>query len=143
MDPDPDVWSKYYGSWERVSVNIWGVQEWLEFIILQTADAKTWGTPEQVALEVGGSADIFAKIRAVAPERLILAGELTSDFQEILKAGLTTKSSIAFRVFLTVLYLLLLVWDYVLILRSFFRVKKLKLMVLVGWLKVNTAKEKQ
>jgi uridine monophosphate synthetase len=207
LNPDPDVWSKYYGSWERVSVNIRGVQEWLEFTILQTADlicayklnlefyrvlgspglellrntleaipnyipvildakpsdinsstifaltafsdwevdavtvnpyagqdevapflvypdkavfvlcttanasaavlqeyptaeapfylnlvkqAKTWGTPEQVALEVGGGADIFAKIRAVAPERLILTGELTSDFQEILKAGLTT-----------------------------------------------------
>ncbi|MFM2314443.1 MAG: hypothetical protein RLZZ04_3719 [Cyanobacteriota bacterium] len=209
LNPDPDVWSNYYGSWESVSVNIWGMLEWLEFIILQTADlvcayklnlefyrvlgspglellrntleaipnyipiildakpsdinsstifaltafsdwqvdavtvnpyagqdevvpflvypdkavfvlcttanpsaavlqeypsaetpfylnlvrqAKTWGTPEQVGLEVGGSADIFAKIRAVAPEQLILAGELTSDFQEILKAGLTTNS---------------------------------------------------
>jgi uridine monophosphate synthetase len=219
LDPDPEVWSKYFGSWERVSVNLWGVQEWLEFIILQTTDlvcayklnlefyrvlgspglellrhtlesipsyipvildakpsdinsstifaltafsdwqvdavtvnpyagqdevapflvypdkavfvlcatanpsaailqeyptveapfylnlvkqAKTWGTPEQVALEVGGCADTFARIRAVAPERLILARDLTSDwakpialtgdrsdFQEILKAGLT------------------------------------------------------
>lgn len=207
LDPDPDMRSKFYGSGERVSVSLWGMREWLEFTILQTADlvcayklnlelyralgspgldllhhtleaipsyipvildakpsdinsstifaltafsdwqvdavtinpyagqdevapflvypdkavfvlcttanpsaailqeyptaeapfylnlvkqAKTWGTPEQVALEVGGCADIFARIRAVAPERLILAGELTSNFQEILKAGLTT-----------------------------------------------------
>jgi hypothetical protein len=38
LDPDPDFWSRYFGYWERVGVNIWRIQEWLEFIILQTTD---------------------------------------------------------------------------------------------------------
>lgn len=72
------------------------------FYLNLVKQAKSWGTPEQVAFEVGGRAETFARIRAVAPERLILARDLTSDWakpitltgdrcalQEILKAGLT------------------------------------------------------
>jgi uridine monophosphate synthetase len=62
------------------------------FYLNLVKEAKTWGTPDRVALKVGGRADIFAKIRTVAPERLILADELTSDrqvLQDIVKAGLS------------------------------------------------------
>lgn len=55
--------------------------------------AKTWGTPEQVALEVGTTkADILARIRTTAPERVILARSIWAeggcDLNEILTAGL-------------------------------------------------------
>lgn len=55
--------------------------------------AKTWGTPEAVALEVGTTnADILARIRATAPERVILVrsiwAEGGSDLNQILNAGL-------------------------------------------------------
>lgn len=54
-------------------------------------EAKNWGTPEQLGLKVGGSPEIVARIRATAPERLILlqedrAGDL--DLTAILAAGL-------------------------------------------------------
>jgi uridine monophosphate synthetase len=56
-------------------------------------EAKTWGTPEEVALEVGTTnADVLARIRATAPERVILArsiwGEGGCDLTQILTAGL-------------------------------------------------------
>ena len=54
--------------------------------------AKTWGTPEQVGLEVGTKVpDILASIRAVAPERVILARSIwaeESNLNDILAAGL-------------------------------------------------------
>jgi len=56
-------------------------------------EAKNWGIPEQLALEVGtNDANILARIRAIAPERLILArsiwAEGGADLQQILTAGL-------------------------------------------------------
>jgi uridine monophosphate synthetase len=202
LDPDPEAWPKSYGSWEGISSHLWGLQEWLQFLMAETADlvcayklttelyqvlgtsglkllrqtlkaippeipvildakhsglntssilartifsdwqvdavtlnpytgqdevapfllypdkavfilcatanpsaavlqeypspespfylqlvreAKTWGTPEQVGLEVGGNAEVWARIRSVAPERLILARDIPSDSQELKK----------------------------------------------------------
>lgn len=54
--------------------------------------ARTWGTPEQLGLEVGTTApEVLAKIRTMAPERLILARSIWQeniDLQAILTAGL-------------------------------------------------------
>lgn len=63
------------------------------FYLQLVKEAKTWGTPEQLGLEVGGSSDVFARIRAVAPERPILTRELSnsdSDFTKTLEVGLNT-----------------------------------------------------
>lgn len=55
-------------------------------------EARNWGTPEQLALEVGTTdADILARIRTVAPERIILARSIWAeggDLNQILAAGL-------------------------------------------------------
>lgn len=55
-------------------------------------EARNWGTPEQLALEVGTTeADIFARIRAIAPERIILARSIWAEggnLTQILTAGL-------------------------------------------------------
>ncbi|HEY9638056.1 MAG TPA: bifunctional orotidine-5'-phosphate decarboxylase/orotate phosphoribosyltransferase [Coleofasciculaceae cyanobacterium] len=56
-------------------------------------EAKNWGTPEQLGLEVGTtSPEVLARIRTIAPERLILArsiwAEGGSDLTQILTAGL-------------------------------------------------------
>lgn len=56
-------------------------------------EAKNWGTPEQLGLEVGTTdAEILARIRAVAPERIILARSIWAEgggnLSEILTAGL-------------------------------------------------------
>jgi uridine monophosphate synthetase len=55
-------------------------------------EAKNWGTPEQLALEVGTtSPDVLTRIRAIAPERIILAPGIWSqecDLNQILAAGL-------------------------------------------------------
>jgi len=60
-------------------------------------EAQTWGTPEQVALEVGvAGADVLAKIRAIAPERLILARSIWAegnDLAQTLTAGLNPSGS--------------------------------------------------
>ncbi len=54
--------------------------------------AKTWGTPEQLGLEVGTKVpDILASVRAVAPERVILARSIWAEennLNDILAAGL-------------------------------------------------------
>lgn len=55
--------------------------------------AKTWGIAEQLGLEVGGSGDVFARIRMAAPEHLILAKDLSLEPTELeasLRAGLTS-----------------------------------------------------
>ncbi len=202
LDPNPEVWPESYGSWDNVSAHLWGLQEWLQFLIAETADlvcaykltlefyrilgssglgllrqtlkaipthipiildakysgiktstifaqtifsdwkvdavtlnayagqdqvcpfllypekaifilcatanpsaailqeyptqespfylqlvkeAKTWGTPEQVGLEVGGTPDVLARIRSVAPERLILARDISTETSELKK----------------------------------------------------------
>ena len=55
-------------------------------------ESKTWGTPEQLGLEVGTTApDVLARVRAVAPERVILARsiwEKSGNLTSILSAGL-------------------------------------------------------
>lgn len=58
-------------------------------------EAKNWGTPEQLALEVGSTnPDIFARIRKTAPERLILARSIWAegggDLTQVLTAGLNS-----------------------------------------------------
>jgi uridine monophosphate synthetase len=205
LDPDPEIWPKHYGSWETISSHLWGLQEWLQFLIAETTDlvcaykltlefyralgssglellrqtlkaipdripvildaqysglnastifaqvifldwnvdavtlnpyigqdevapfllypdkavfilcatanpsaavlqeyptaaapfylnlvreAKTWGSPEQLGLFGEGSPEVFARIRSLAPERLILAGDLSGDLNETLKVGL-------------------------------------------------------
>ncbi|MBD2093776.1 bifunctional orotidine-5'-phosphate decarboxylase/orotate phosphoribosyltransferase [Trichocoleus sp. FACHB-591] len=56
-------------------------------------EARSWGTPEQVGLEVGTtSPEVLRKIRAIAPERLILARSIwaeDSDLAALLAAGLS------------------------------------------------------
>jgi uridine monophosphate synthetase len=55
-------------------------------------EARTWGPPEQVGLEVRADIDVLANIRQLAPERLILVSDLASDcynLEQILTAGLT------------------------------------------------------
>lgn len=55
-------------------------------------EAQSWGTPEQLGLEVGTTApDVLARIRAEAPERLILARSIWTegcDLNQMLTAGL-------------------------------------------------------
>lgn len=54
--------------------------------------AKTWGTPEQLGLEVGTTKpEVLARVRQIAPERLILARSIwqdNTDLSQILAAGL-------------------------------------------------------
>ena len=200
LDPNPEIWPKSYGSEDTISYNLWGIKEWLEFLIVETTDlvcaykltlefyqvlgssglgllrqtltaipdhipiildakysgidtstifartifsdwqvdavtlnpytgqdevapfllypekfvfilcatanpsatvlqeypspespfylqllkeAKTWGTPEQVGLQVGGSSEVLARIRNMAPERLILASGIPTASQEL------------------------------------------------------------
>jgi uridine monophosphate synthetase len=62
------------------------------FYLQVVREAKTWGTPEQLFLEVGTSdPEVLAKIRAVAPERLILMRSIWEEgdrLKQILTAGL-------------------------------------------------------
>ncbi|WP_017297890.1 bifunctional orotidine-5'-phosphate decarboxylase/orotate phosphoribosyltransferase [Nodosilinea nodulosa] len=55
-------------------------------------EARTWGTPTQLGLEVGTSDPaVLASVRAIAPERLILARSIwqeTVDLPQMLAAGL-------------------------------------------------------
>ena len=64
--------------------------------------SQTWGTPEQLGLEVGMVPDMLAKIRQAAPERLILLqgdiaeeNDLTDieDLMPLLSAGLSLNGS--------------------------------------------------
>ena len=38
LAPNPQIWPRHLGSWEGANVNIWGLQEWLQFLIVETAD---------------------------------------------------------------------------------------------------------
>ncbi|MEH1819761.1 MAG: bifunctional orotidine-5'-phosphate decarboxylase/orotate phosphoribosyltransferase [Nostoc sp.] len=57
-------------------------------------ESRTWGTPEQLGLEVGTiNPEVLALIRAVAPERIILARSIWAEGQnlkQILEAGLNS-----------------------------------------------------
>ena len=56
-------------------------------------ESKNWGTPEQLGLEVGTiNPEVLALIRAVAPERIIMARSVWaegSNLNQILEAGLS------------------------------------------------------
>lgn len=62
------------------------------FYLQVVKESKNWGTPEQLALEVGTTnAEILSQIRAVAPERIIMARSIWgegSNLDDILAAGL-------------------------------------------------------
>ncbi|MBD2677591.1 MULTISPECIES: bifunctional orotidine-5'-phosphate decarboxylase/orotate phosphoribosyltransferase [Nostoc] len=57
-------------------------------------ESKNWGTPEQLGLEVGTTkSGVLAGIRAVAPERIIMARSIWAggaNLRQILEAGLNT-----------------------------------------------------
>ncbi|MEH2012569.1 bifunctional orotidine-5'-phosphate decarboxylase/orotate phosphoribosyltransferase [Nostoc sp.] len=57
-------------------------------------ESKTWGTPEQLGLEVGTTKpEVLALIRAIAPERIIMARSIWAEglnLKQILEAGLNT-----------------------------------------------------
>lgn len=60
-------------------------------------ESKTWGTPEQLGLEVGTTkAEVLGRIRAIAPERTIITRSIWaegSNLSEILAAGLNTNGN--------------------------------------------------
>jgi uridine monophosphate synthetase len=62
------------------------------FYLQVVREAKNWGTPQQLFLEVGTSdAEVLTKIRAIAPERNILLRSIWGEgdrLQSILAAGL-------------------------------------------------------
>lgn len=62
------------------------------FYLQVIQEAQTWGTIEQLGLEVGTTTpDVLAKVRAIAPERLILVRSIWQeavDLPQILAAGL-------------------------------------------------------
>jgi uridine monophosphate synthetase len=62
------------------------------FYLQVVREAKSWGTPEQLALEVGTTdSETIAKIRTIAPERIILIRSIweeATNFGRILQAGL-------------------------------------------------------
>ncbi|MBR8827174.1 MAG: bifunctional orotidine-5'-phosphate decarboxylase/orotate phosphoribosyltransferase [Gomphosphaeria aponina SAG 52.96 = DSM 107014] len=62
------------------------------FYLQVVREAKTWGTPEQLFLEAGTTnPEILAKIRAAAPERVILVRSIWGEegkLNQILQAGL-------------------------------------------------------
>ncbi|NMF61246.1 bifunctional orotidine-5'-phosphate decarboxylase/orotate phosphoribosyltransferase [Pseudanabaena yagii GIHE-NHR1] len=65
------------------------------FYLNLVEQAKTWGIAEQLGLEVAGSAEVFARIRAISPERLILADDISlepTELKAFLKAGLTSNA---------------------------------------------------
>ena len=65
------------------------------FYLHLVKEVRTWGTPEQVGLEVGAaSPDVLTRIRAAAPERIILARSVWKEGNELsplLEAGLNSE----------------------------------------------------
>src|SRR5579883_715007 len=57
-------------------------------------ESRNWGTPEQLGLEVGTTKpDVLARVRTIAPERIIIARSIWADknnFTKILASGLNT-----------------------------------------------------
>ena len=61
------------------------------FYLQLVEEAKAWGMPEQLGLEVGTtSAEVLGKVRSIAPERIILTRSIWGgkDVEKILMAGL-------------------------------------------------------
>lgn len=67
------------------------------FYLHLVTETTQWGTPEQVALEIGGDRpETFARVRKVAPERWILARSIWQDKHpliDILQAGLNSNGA--------------------------------------------------
>ena len=67
------------------------------FYLQVIREVQSWGTPEQLCLEVGTTnPNTLARIRAVAPERLILLRSIWGDnnnLQEIINIGLNSNSN--------------------------------------------------
>ncbi|MDM9382817.1 bifunctional orotidine-5'-phosphate decarboxylase/orotate phosphoribosyltransferase [Chlorogloeopsis sp. ULAP01] len=59
-------------------------------------EARNWGTPEQLGLEVGTTEpEVLAKVRSLAPERLIMSRSIwqeSTDLSQILRSGLDGNS---------------------------------------------------
>ncbi|MGB6166817.1 MAG: orotate phosphoribosyltransferase, partial [Geitlerinemataceae cyanobacterium] len=64
------------------------------FYLQVVKEAKTWGIPEQLGLEVGAvNVEVWRQIRSIAPERWILARSIWGegcDFEAICSAGLNS-----------------------------------------------------
>ncbi|ANV83470.1 bifunctional orotidine 5'-phosphate decarboxylase/orotate phosphoribosyltransferase [Picosynechococcus sp. PCC 7003] len=60
-------------------------------------EIKQWGTPEQLFLEIGGDRpEVFRQVRAIAPERWILARSIwqrSENLEEIIHQGLNSNGS--------------------------------------------------
>ncbi|PIG92338.1 bifunctional orotidine-5'-phosphate decarboxylase/orotate phosphoribosyltransferase [Gloeocapsopsis sp. IPPAS B-1203] len=67
------------------------------FYLHLTKEAKTWGTPEQLGFEVGTtSPEVIKHVRAIAPERLILARSIWGEegnINQLLTAGLNANGN--------------------------------------------------
>ncbi|MUL37853.1 bifunctional orotidine-5'-phosphate decarboxylase/orotate phosphoribosyltransferase [Gloeocapsopsis dulcis] len=67
------------------------------FYLHLAKEAKTWGTPEQLGFEVGTtSPEVIGQIRAIAPERLILARSIWAEegnINQLLTAGLNANGN--------------------------------------------------
>jgi uridine monophosphate synthetase len=67
------------------------------FYLQIVRETKSWGTPEQVCLEVGTtSPEVLAKIRAITPERTIMVRSIwaeASKLPQLLAAGLNSHGS--------------------------------------------------
>jgi uridine monophosphate synthetase len=63
------------------------------FYLQVVKEAKTWGSPEQLGLEIGTTnPEILSKIRQIAPERMILLRSIwgeNTNLKSILSSGLT------------------------------------------------------
>ena len=69
----------------------------MPFYLHLVEEVRSWGTPEQLGLEVGAPTPAtLAKIRAAAPERTILARSIWkegNEFSDIVKFGLNSEGS--------------------------------------------------
>lgn len=67
------------------------------FYLHLVTETQQWGTPEQVALEIGGDRpETFSRVRQIAPERWILARSIWQDhhpLEDILREGLNENRS--------------------------------------------------
>lgn len=63
------------------------------FYLKLVQEAKTWGTPDQLGLEVGASPGVLAQIREIMPERSLLVQDTWTDMAELsdlLQVGLNS-----------------------------------------------------
>jgi len=72
LSPDPKIWPKQFGAWENASIYIWGLQEWLQFLIVETADLVCAYTLTLEFYRVLGSAglELLEQILAAIPPQI-------------------------------------------------------------------------